>query len=534
MSSETGVERRGFVLGLTTQAALGSGARAEARSAREFRFSFQADAASLDPLFIDEAFTIGFLANVYEGLTRWSETGDVVPALATGWEAPSPTEWVFKLRPGVVFHDGATFAADDVLFSFERFRHPDSIFRRRLSMVTEVVAVDPMTVRVVTSQPTPILPRLLVPMPIMNRAWAVKNGAERPANNTKGIQSYASDNSNGTGPFKIVERKPDVMTRFEVHRSWWDKLEHNITSAVFQPIKSAGTRQAALISGQIDMMWPVPLSDIDRLKAAPEVEVDAIASEWDIMLRFNFGAAELRSSAVTGKNPFHDVRVREAVYRAIDIDAINRAVMRGLARPAALPIAPTINGYDAKIDVRPKADPARARQLLAEAGYPNGFSFAIHVPNDRYLNDEAIGAAVAPMLARAGLKVTVVSQARARHFAMAAKGETDFYMQGTATATLKDGFEALSLLFYTPGPTAGSSNYGKYSNPKVDALIDKLTVEGDAEQRRRLMSETFAVLQQEWAFVPLHIQPSVWAMRKGFRPLHLPDDAVRLWRVQVD
>jgi peptide/nickel transport system substrate-binding protein len=397
-----------------------------------------------------------------------------------------------------------------------------------------VEAVDPMTVRVKTSQPTPILPRLLVPMPIMNRAWAVKNGAERPSNNTRGIQSYASDNSNGTGPFKIVERKPDVMTRFAVHAGWWDKVQHNITTAVFQPIKSAGTRQAALISGQVDMIWPVPLSDIDRLKAVQGVEVDSIASEWDIMLRFNFADAELRSSDVKGKNPFHDIRVREAVYRAIDINAINRAVMRGLARPTALPIAPTINGYDASLDNRPKADLARAKQLLAEAGYPNGFSFAIHVPNDRYLNDEAIGSAVAPMLARAGLKVTVVSQARARHFAMAAKGETDFYMQGTATATLKDGFEALSLLFHTSGATAGSSNYGKYSNPEVDALIAKLTAEGDPAARRRIMSETFAVLQKEWAFVPLHIQPSVWAMRKGFRPLHLPDDAVRLWRVQVD
>ncbi|MBN8932984.1 MAG: ABC transporter substrate-binding protein, partial [Rhizobium pusense] len=238
-------------------------------------------------------------------------------------------------------------------------------------------------------------------------------------------------------------------------------------------------------------------------------------------------------SNVTDKNPFRDVRVREAIFRAIDIDAINTSVMRGLARPAALPVAPTISGFDPKLDIRPKYDPERSKALLADAGYPQGFSFGLSVPNDRYMNDEAIGVAIAGMLAKVGLKVEVLSQGRVRHFADAGNGKMDLCMSGFASALFKDGQDALAVCFQTRGETGGTSNFGRYSNPKIDALTQELSKESDETKRDRIMSEAFKILQDDWAYIPLHVQPSVWAMRDGVKPLHPADDNPRLAQITV-
>jgi peptide/nickel transport system substrate-binding protein len=510
---------------------LGFGASA---GAAELRFAFQADAASLDPDFINEAFTQGFLNNIYEALVRWDDQLKIAPALATDWKMESDTVWVFNLRHGVKFHDGRPFTADDVVFSFERAMGPTSSYRPTLTDVAKVEKVDDYTVRITTKQRYAILPRTVASVFIMSKSWATEHDATAATDIKAGTKNFATTNEDGTGPFTVVSRRPDEQTRLEAFKDWWDKPTHNLTAATFIPIKNASTRTAALASGEVDLMWPVPLQDVQRFKRTAGIDVSVRPSEWDIMLRMNLHDDELRSSSVKGRNPFKDVRVREALYRAIDVDAINAKIMLGMARPVALPLAPTTNGYDAALDKRPAYDPELAKKLLAEAGYPDGFDFTLDCPNDRYINDEAICQSVVAMWARIGLKVALASQERVRYFAKLARFEADFYMVGWAAAGTKDGHNTLIMNFATPDATHGGTNYARYSNPELDRLIDDIARETDQTKRQQLFTQALTIIQKNWVVIPLFLQPTAWAMRKGVHALQLPDDNIRLWRVTVD
>jgi peptide/nickel transport system substrate-binding protein len=503
-------------------------------AAAELRFAFQADAASLDPDFINEAFTQGFLNNIYEGLVRWDDQLKIEPALATDWKMEGDTVWVFNLRHGVKFHDGRPFTADDVVFSFERAMGPTSNYRPTLTDVEKVEKVDDYAVRITTKRRYAILPRTVVSVFIMSKSWATEHDALAATDIKAGTKSFATTNEDGTGPFRVVSRRPDEQTRLEAYTDWWDKPTHNLTAATFIPIKNASTRTAALLSGEVDLIWPVPLQDVQRLKQTPGFEASVRPSEWDIILRMNLHDDELHSSSVKGRNPFKDVRVREALYRAIDIDAINKKIMLGMARLVALPLAPTTNGYDPALDKRPTYDPEVAKKLLAEAGYPDGFDFTLDCPNDRYINDEVICQSIVAMWARVGLKPSLASQERVRYFAKLSRYDSDVFMIGWAAAGTKDGHNTLIMNFATPDATHGGTNYGRYANPELDRLIDDIAQETDPTKRQQLFSQAFTIIQKDWAGIPLFLQPTAWGMRKDVHALQLPDDNVRLWRITVD
>jgi len=278
----------------------------------------------------------------------------------------------------------------------------------------------------------------------------------------------------------------------------------------------------------------VPLQDVQRLKQTPNIAVSVRPSEWDVMLRMDHFDDELHGSSLKGRNPLKDVRVREALYRAIDVDAINAKVMQGMGRPMALPLAPTTNGYDAALDERPSYDPGRAKALLAEAGYPNGFDFTLDCPNNRFINDEAICQSIVAMWARVGLKAALSSQERVRHFTKLGHYESDIFLVGWAAAGMKDGHNTLMMNFTTPDAEHGGTNYGRYSNPKLDRLVDEIAQEIDEAKRQQLFSEALATIQKDWACIPLILQPTAWAMRKGVHALQLPDDNIRLWRITID
>ncbi|MFQ5786063.1 MAG: ABC transporter substrate-binding protein [Alphaproteobacteria bacterium] len=498
--------------------AAGSVATADAKT---FRYAFQGDAQSLDPHGLNETFTLGFLGNVYEGLAAYDGNLKLIPALAESWETLSPTKWLFRLRKGVKFHNGDDFTADDVIFSWKRTLTEGSDQKVRGSLIKAIRKIDDHTIEVETPRPTPTLARELVWLYIMDKEWAEANNtveAESPKSaETSG--KFASLHENGTGPFAIVERQPDVRSVFKRVDGYWKKIKSNVDEVVFTPISQDATRVAALISGELDLAYPIPVQDWDRLKRADGVSPLTGPEARTIFLGMDQQRDELRYSNVKGKNPFKDVRVRKAFAHAINLDAIKEKVMRGASTPTGLMVAPQINGFNPALNTPYDYDPEKAKHLLAEAGYPGGFEVTMDCPNNRYVNDERICQAVAGMLAKVGVKVDLLAQPKSKYFAKVLAQndyDTSFYLLGWTPGSIDSHNVLQNLLACRNSETkAGQFNLGGYCNPKVDALADRVAGETDPAKRQSLIDEAFSIHKAEVGHIPLHQQPLSWGVRDG-------------------
>ena len=490
--------------------------------ANELKFAFQGSLSSLDPYALNETFTLGYLGNIYEGLVRRGHDLSVQPALAQSWEIVEPTRWRFNLRKGVKFHDGSDFTADDVIFSANRVRADGSDLKTRIAQDTEVVKVDDHTVDFVTSSPNPILHVEWSTWFIMSKSWAEKNNAVDPQSVTEGEKNFATLNANGTGPFKIVSHEADVKTVAEAHADWWDNAnkEHNLSSVVFTPIGADATRVAALLSEQVDMAYPIPVQDHQRVDSNAGSSMLIGPELRTIFLGMDQFRDELLYSDVKGKNPFKDKRVRQAFYQAINVDAIKQKVMRNLSEPSALMVAPApgINGGDDAANPqfqRHAYDPEASKALLAEAGYGDGFEVGMDCPNNRYVNDEAICTAVVSMLAKVGIKVNLLAQPKAKYFAkvLAPKLDTSFYLLGWTPGSF-DSWNVLSNLHgcYDEASGNGKFNLGRYCNEDVDALTAKVLVETDHGKRGEMINQAWKHTLEDIAYVPLHQQAVAWGV----------------------
>ncbi|MBS0560598.1 MAG: ABC transporter substrate-binding protein [Proteobacteria bacterium] len=506
-----------------------------AAGAADFRWANDGDVNAMDPYTRNETFQLSFDANIYEPLIRRSRTLGLEPALATSWEHTSPTVWRFHLRHGVKWQDGSPFTADDVVFSANRVRATTSVMRSVLAPVKSVTRIDDFTVDFETAKVDPIFPQEITTWTMMSKAWCEKNDAVEPVNLAASkTENFAIRHAMGTGPFRLVLREPDRRTVLEANPDWWDKPEHNLTKVTFNVIGNPATRTAALLSGDVDMIYTVPPQDEERIKASPDLKLITGPELRTIFLGMDQWRDELLRSDVKGKNPLKDVRVRKAFALAIDEDAIAARVMRGQAHPTWEMWGPGVNGYDAKQDVRPKADPARAKALLAEAGYPNGFSMSMDCPNDRYVNDEAICTAVVAMLAKIGVKVDLTAQTKTRFFNKIAAPayDTDFYLLGWTPNTY-DAHNVLYNLIVSRKLPAGEVNYGGYSNPKVDALTDQIAVETDQAKRDAMIDEAAKIVQDDVGYIPLHQQVIAWAARKNIELVQQADNYFPLRFVRV-
>ena len=313
--------------------------------AKSFRWAAQGDILTFDPHSQNEGMTIAANSYIYEPLVDYDKDFKVVPRLATEWEQVSPTLYRFKLRPGVKFHDGAAFTADDVVFSVHRAMAPTSNYKAYTTGIKEARKIDDLTVEIETSAPNPVLLRQLPNVFIMNKAWSEKNNIAKPQDFVNKEETFGARNTNGTGPYKLKSREVDVRTVFEENKDWWNKAGKvgNVTEVVFTPIKQNATRTAALLSGEIDFVLDPAAQDLERIRQAQKV---VEGNEYrTIYLGLDQKRPELQYSNIKGKNPFQDIRVREALYRAIDVDAIKRAVMRGLSAPTGTMIAPQVHGW---------------------------------------------------------------------------------------------------------------------------------------------------------------------------------------------
>jgi peptide/nickel transport system substrate-binding protein len=513
-----------FQYALTTSLVLAT--MSGAALSQTVRIGNQGDALSMDPHSLNETTQLSVTGNVYEPLVGRDKNLALTPALATAWKQVSPNVWRFELRKGVKFHDGTPFTADDVVFSFARGSGEGSDMRSYTNDIKEVRKVDSHTVDFETKAPFPILPDVFSFFYIMSKDWSEKNGATRPVDRRKGVENTASFKANGTGPFRLRERQPNVKTTFVRNGAYWGKIEGNVINVEYTPIGNDATRVAALLSGQVDVIEPVPLQDVARITASGKARVLQGPELRTIFLGMDQKRDELLYSNVKGKNPFKDKRVRQAFYQAIDIAGIQRTVMRGASRPTALMVGPGINGFDEAMDKRLPYDPDAAKKLLADAGYPNGFEVSMNCPNDRYVNDSNICQAVAANLARVGVKINLQAETKGTYFPKILKRDTSFYLLGWTPSTYDSHNPLNALMRCVDDKGAGQFNLGAYCNPKVDELTLQIQSETDKAKRNAMIKQAFTIHADDIGHLPLHQQALAWGVANNVQLVQLADNVM--------
>lgn len=520
-----------------TCAAMGIGISSGAYAAT-FKWASQGDILTFDPHAQNEAFNNTANSYVYEALVNLNK-GKVTPSLAESWTSV-PEGFVFKLRKGVKFHEGETLTAEDVAFSINRALHPISQFKTFTAGILGAEALPNGDVLIKTINHSPVLLNQLAYLRILNKAWAEKHGATAPQNFVAKEEAYAAKHANGTGPFKLQSREVDIKTVFVENPDWWNKANKvgNVTEGIYTPIKSAATRMAALLSGEVDFVPDPATQDIQRLKNNSKVKLQSGPELRVLMISLDQMRDESPYVFVDGKktdkNPFKDIRVRQALYQAIDIKTLQRAVMRGFSIPNGTIVSSETNGWSAKAADRLPYDPQAAKKLLAEAGYPNGFEFTLDCPNNRYINDEAIGKALAGMWAKIGVKVKVNAIPRANYFPKVLRYDSSVGMVGWGAST-QDALFPLQSLVETVDVKKGNglSNIGRVSDPELDALIEKIKEEENFDKRNELIEQALLRVNKNIYVLPLHTQVINWALKKNIDAPLRADDRLELDKVVV-
>jgi peptide/nickel transport system substrate-binding protein len=504
--------------------------------AKTLRWANRGDMQTTDPHSQNEGLTNNINSLVYEFLVDRDKKLDIQARLAESWQKVDDTTWRVKLRPGVKFHDGSPFTADDVVFSYERARADTSQLRVYANRAGVPKKLDEHTVELVTPLPNPTDLEDWATINIMSKAWSEKNRATKPQNYTQKEDMITAREANGTGPYMLKSRQPDVKTVLVKNPNWWGikagLFEGNVDEVVFTPINSDATRLAALISGEIDVINDPPPQDVPRLAQTPGIKVIEGVENRIVFIGMDQGRDELLYSNVKGKNPFKDKRVRQALYEAIDIDAIQRTTMRNLSKPTgALLPAPRMSTPD--LEKRLPFDKAKAKALLADAGYPNGFEVTLDCPNNRYVNDEKICQALAAMWSQIGVMTKVNAMPRANYFPKLEKLDTSLYMLGWGGASTDAIFTLQPVLSTNNGKGDGDYNYGRYTNPKLDALALKARTEMNPDARLRFIQEALAAHNTEINHLPLHRQVIPWASRSNITVTHRADNFVTPYWVKM-
>jgi len=498
--------------------------------AETMRWARAGDSLTLDPHAQNEGPTSAMAHQMMEPLIMRDMTGAVVPALATEWapSADNPNAWNFKLREGVKFHDGAEFDSEDAVFSLKRAMTKDSDYKELLASVKDVRADGKYGLIIETNGPNPIMPNNLTNLFMMDKTWSETNNVVKVQDYEGGEETFAARNANGTGPYKLVSREPDAKTVMTINNDYWGKGEFpmEVTEIIFTPIQNQATRVAALLSGEVDFIQDVPVQDLARVDSADGLQVKTAPQNRVIFFGMNQGDADLKADDVDGKNPLADIRVRQAMNMAINREAIKKIVMRDQSIPAGMISPPFVNGWTAQLDAVPSTDIAKAKTLMSEAGYGDGFSIRLDCPNDRYINDEAICQASVGMLAQIGVKVQLDAKPKAQHFPLINNLQTDFYMLGWGVPTY-DSEYIFNFLAHTKGEKYGSWNGTRYSNPELDKTIEALASETDLAKRNGMIASIWKAVQDDQLYIPIHHQVLNWGMSDKVDTIVAPDDAAK-------
>ena len=513
-----------FILAALTAAAIAAPAGAET-----LRWGGRADLYSLDPYSVPSTSNLAFLNHIYEGLVRYGPDFQIEPALATEWKLIDGKAWRFTLRKGVKFHDGADFTADDVVASFTRVSDATSPLRGNIPLYAGVTKIDDYTVDLAVTAPTSLFLNDITNIFVFDAKWLKDNNSEKPTDVATKVEGYTTMHTNGTGPFKLESRVPDSKTALVVNDGWWDEKKHNLDRIEFMPITSAATRVAALLSSEIDVIDSAPIQDLPRLESSPGITVKKRTELRTVFLNFN-GKEKLDDGR---PNPFNDIRVRQAVEASIDRDLINKKVMRGLARPSGSLIAPEISGYAASLDTYKPADPELSKKLLAEAGQMD-LAFTYTCMNDESINEEDICSGIANMMKRGGFNPTIDIAPRAVQTPKRSAGKADMFNLSWANEPTLDAYSLLAQVLSTRKGAMGVSNYGGWSNPPLDKLVDEAAQESDTTKRLALEEQALKIAKDQVILIPLHQQPIAWAMLETVKNVDFrADNKPRHWLTQM-
>jgi peptide/nickel transport system substrate-binding protein len=497
----------------------------------ELRIGLAADVTSMDPHFLSIAPNINIAWHVFDALTHVDEDARLIPGLAVSWRAIDATTWEFRLRRGVRFHDGAELTAQDVVFSIERtLKVPNGqlgTFTRRI-IAKEIV--DPHTLRLKTATPYAMVPYDLNSVFIVSRNAAARAGPEDFDSGRAMI---------GTGPFRFVRFARGDRVELARNDDYWGAQGGKSAAwekVVFRIVPTDPARLAGLLSGELDAIEQVPTADLARIRRDARL-LTAQKVSWRTIF-FHLDQHRDRAPGLTdragqplARNPFRDLRVRQALSKAINRQAIAERLMDGAALPASNLVSPPVFGYAHDLAPEPY-DPEGSKRLLAEAGYPDGFTMTLSATNNRYVNDEGIAQAVAQMLARVGVRARVELFPINAYLPKARKDEFAFAMLGWGSFS---GDLALRTLVATPNPERGFGawNWSGYSNPKVDELLERCFASVDEKRREALAREAMRLAMRDYAVIPLHHQIAVWAMRKPLAYAPRTDEFTFAHRFQV-
>ena len=497
-------------------------------SAATLRIASANDPQSLDPHSLALLYQSRVVSQVYESLVNRDRNFALEPSLALSWQPVDARTWRFRLRPNVRFHDGSPFTADDAVFSIERALARTSQRSFQLRGVTGARKVDDHTIDILLSAPDAVLPDKLLLLGMMSKAWAQKHGVLVPQDYNAKQETYAVRNANGTGPYKLRSYESDNRTVLVAHDAWWGE-RGNVDEATFIVITSDATRLAALASGQVDVVIDPPFQDIARLKRDAQYRIVETADIGTQYLGFDQARDTLEASTVKGRNPFKDLRVRRAIAQAIDTDAIIQKVLRGQGTSTGSFVSKLVDGYDPALDRRLPFDPAKARALLKEAGYGDGFGVTLDCVAITWR--AAACQAIAGMLAQVNVKVTFVSAPAAQFFPKLTGATSSFFEFGWTPTS--DPWTMLNAIVRSHGDGTGTFNGGRYSNPKLDAIVDAIRVEPDLAKRRQLSRDALAIMADDLPLIPLYRRTLAWAMRADVDAAIWPNDILELRFVRV-
>lgn len=507
----------GLLLGTVSQPAL----------AQSLIAGFASEPSSVDPLYHNLGPNNATRKHMFEALVGEDENLGIVPMLAESWETSEDgLTWTFKLREGVKFHDGGDFTARDFLYTACRIPNvpnsPSSMagFIKRADTIE---APDDMTVQVTTPAPYPLL---LTDFASFGVISASANGHEGPVTYSKdgcaGIDSYLDSSAYndgtatiGTGPYKFVEFVPGESVVMARNDAYWGDAPH-WEEITIRPITNEGARVAALLAGDVDVIEKPPVQDLERLEADPNVAIVQGASSRVIYLHFDHeGEPSPMIEGTDGKNPLKDVRVRKAISLAIDRPLIVDRIMGGLAVPARQLVPDFMLGVDPSIPLE-EPNVEEAKRLLAEAGYPDGFTLTIGSPNDRYINDSKIAQAVAQMLTRAGIKTDVDAVTASVFFKRRNNYEFSLYLAGwgSSGAGMASPLRAL-VASQNKDKGLGGTNRGRYSNAELDAVIEEALATVEPETHLALLQKANNMVVDDVAILPLHFEVTPWALKAG-------------------
>ena len=499
--------------------------------AKTLRWASQGDIATHDPHAQNESFNNQFNGQIYEQLLSRGKDMKLIPCLATEWKQTSPTVWIFKLRKGVQWHDGSNFTADDVVFSVLRSQADTSNMKVYGNAIGKPKKIDDYTVELTTPVPNPVLPDMVGSGNIfmMSKAWSEKNKVEKPQDFKNKEETFAIRNAMGTGPYVLVSREPDVKTVLKKNANWWGikekRFEGNVDEVIYTPIKSPQTRVAALLTGDVDFILDPPVQDLDKLKQEKSLKIYEGKENRVIFIGMDQARDELLYSNVKGKNPLKDKRVRQALYQAVDVEALKKTTMRGLSVPTAILLSnPKAAGIPDAMDKRYPLDVNAAKKLLADAGYPNGFEVTLDCPNDRYINDERICVALASMWSKIGVTVKVAAIPKANYFPKVQKLDTSMYMLGWGGATTDAIFTLKPVLHSRNDSGAGEYNWGNYKHAEFDALIEKAEGEMDMKKRQTMINTAMQIHHDNIFHIPLHLQVIPWGSKSSVNVIHRADN----------